>query len=660
VIACAFTGIPTLFAQTTVYWDTNGSTAGAGSSPSSTWSTSAANKEWTTSSAGTSGTLSTWTNGNSAVFSAGTDAVNAYTVTVSGTVNVAGITIQEGAPTFTGGTINFSDTSPDFVVGTGLTSTIDSVIAGTNGFTKSGAGTVVFDSTAKTYTGTTTVSAGTLQVNASNLIKSTSPLTVASGATFLLNWGVSQTVGALSGAGTVNFRTGTLTVGDATSTTFSGTLQDSYGTLVKQGTGSLTLSGNNTYSGPTTINAGAIVAASSTALGGSTSGNTIASGAALQFQGNINLTEGEFSVTGTGVGGTGALRNISGSNTLNGSLDLAGNTTFGSTAGTLTTTGQINLGTSNTLTLAGAGNVTLFGAVTNSGSITTSGTGTYTFAGTGSNSFSGGLNVNSGTVVFNMSAGANATGGGAINVGDGTGSAGSAVLQLNSSNQIPDYLPLLTVNSDGRLAVNGQSEKIDKIGGTGTIDLGTGGYLGLGVNSGSSTFGGTFSGTGTVEKLGSGTLTVSKSQTWSTGTIDLSGGTLLLNGINLSLGTLDVTANSTIDFTGTSKLSLTNLVIASGVTLTVLNWQNGLDTFYATNWNGAVYNTTGSDPMDQVVFSGFAGSNTKWQSFDNQVTPVPEPPFYGMIVLAIATAGLAWRRRLLQVSRPPAALTSRR
>ncbi|HVU18689.1 MAG TPA: autotransporter-associated beta strand repeat-containing protein [Candidatus Didemnitutus sp.] len=648
-VVWAILGLASLTAQTTVYWDTNNGTAGAGSTPTGTWSTSNSNKNWTTNSAGTSNSLATWTNGNNAVFSAGTDAVNAYTVTVSGTVSVSGITIEEGTPTFTGGTINFSDTTPSFVVGTGLTSTINSVISGSNGFNKSGAGTVIFDSTAKTYTGTTTVSAGTLQVNASNLINSTSALSVSSGATFQLNWSVNQTVGALSGAGTVDFRTGTFTVGNASNSTFSGTLQNSYGTFVKQGTGTLTLSGNNTYSGPTTINAGAIVAASNTALGTSTSGNTIASGAALQLQGGINLTEGDFTVTGTGLGATGALRNLSGSNTLNANLTLGGNTTFQSDAGTFNSNGQINLG-SNTLTVAGAGDVTFSGGITSSGGITMTGTGTTTFAGSSANSSTGALNINSGTTVFNLTPGTNATGGGAINIGDGTGAAGSAVLKLGASNQIPDYTSLLTVNSDGKLAVNGQSEKIDKIGGTGVVDLGTGGYLGVGVNSGTSTFGGTFAGTGTVEKLGSGTLTLSQGQTWSTGTIDLTGGTLSLSGINLSLGTLDVTANTTLDFTGVSKLSLANLIIASGVTLTITNWQNGLDTFYASNWNGATYDTSNAAPMNQIVFSGFSGANTHWQSFDNQITPVPEPSFYGLMLLAVVTAAVAWRRRT--VARP--------
>jgi len=636
-----FAATPSGHAQT-LYWDRNSSTAGAGSAPTGTWSTTTS--AWSANSAGTSGTIVKWANDRYAVFSAGTDATGTFTVTVSGTVRTAGITIEEGTPTFTGGTINFSDASPDFVINAGLTATVNSVISGSNGLTKSGTGTLIFDGSAKTYTGNTTVNAGTLQLNSSNLINNASDLAVASGATFLLNWGVSETVGALSGAGTANFRTGTFTVGDSGSSTFSGVLQDSYGTFVKQGTGSLTLSGANTYSGITNINAGAIVAASDTALGTSTWGNTIASGGALHLQGNINLTEGQFSLTGTGLGGTGAVRNLSGSNTLNATLELAGNTTIASDAGTLTATGQINVG-SSTLTVGGAGNTTLSGTLTNSGSLTKTGSGTLTLSGTGANSFGGALNINAGTVALAKTAGTHAVAGSALNIGDGSGAASSAVLRLDASNQIADHTGLVTVNSDGVLQVNNFTESINTIAGTGLIDLATSGYLTVGVNSGSSTFGGSIAGTGTLEKAGSGTLTFTSDIAYD-GTLKLSGGTLALSNVDLSLGTLLITGNSTIDFGGTaSLLQLENLTISAGVTLTIQNWASAADYFFTQNWTGASFDTSGSNPMNQVVFAGFVANDTKWQSNDYQITPVPEPSTYGALLLGALTAFFVWRRR---------------
>jgi autotransporter-associated beta strand protein len=632
-------------AQTTLYWDINGNTAGAGgSTPSEIWSTSSSEKNWSTSSAGNSGGAQKWTNGRYAVFSAGTDASGSYTVTVSGTVQTSGITIQEGTPTFTGGTINFSDASPDFVVDSGRTATVESIISGSNGLAKSGAGTLVFDGSAKTYTGTTAVNAGTLRLDSSNLINDASALSVASGATFLLDWGVSERVGALSGAGTVNFRTGTFTVGDSSNTTFSGVLQNSWGAFVKEGTGSLTLSGSNTYSGVTTINAGAIVAASNTALGSSTWGNTIASGAALHLQDNISLTEGQFSVTGTGVGGTGAIRNLSGNNTLNATLDLGGATTVTSAAGTLTATGQVALG-SHTLTVAGSGHTTLAGSIYNSGGITKTGTGTLTLSGSGANSFGGILNINDGTVALAKSAGTHAVAGSGVNIGDGSGAAGSAVLRLDASNQIADYAGLVTVNADGVLQVNNFTEGINTLAGTGLVDLSTSGYLTVGVNSGSSTFGGTLAGTGTLEKAGSGSLTFTEDITFG-GTLKLSGGTLVLDDISLTAGTLLITGNSIIDFGGTSSLNITHLTISEGVTLTIQNWADLSDYFFTQNWTGAAYEIRGDSPMNQVVFGGFDGDDTKWQEYDNQITPVPEPATYGAFLLGALAVWPLIRRKL--------------
>ena len=72
-------------------------------------------------------------------------------------------------------------------------------------------------------------------------------------------------LGGLSGAGniTTNSQAGTLTVGTGNATsTFSGVIGDTVGFalgLNKVGTGTLTLSGSNSYSGGTTLNTGTIV-----------------------------------------------------------------------------------------------------------------------------------------------------------------------------------------------------------------------------------------------------------------------------------------------------------------------------------------------------------------------------------------------------------------
>src|SRR5258707_15434755 len=83
-----------------VFWDpTNGTTAGTGSAtPAATWGGS----QWGDS-AGTAAPAA-WNNanGDTMVFSAGTDSTGAYTITVpAGTaITLAGITREEGTPTF--------------------------------------------------------------------------------------------------------------------------------------------------------------------------------------------------------------------------------------------------------------------------------------------------------------------------------------------------------------------------------------------------------------------------------------------------------------------------------------------------------------------------------------------------------------------------------
>ena len=132
--------------------------------------------------------------------------------------------------------------------------------------TKTGSGVEIF-SGANSYNGATTINQGTLQGGAANTFSAGSAVNVASGATLNLG-GFSQSIGSLTGAGNVT-TTGTtggdtLTVGsDGTSpAAFSGVISDASGgrtlALTKVGGGTITLSGNNTFSGGLTVNAGTV------------------------------------------------------------------------------------------------------------------------------------------------------------------------------------------------------------------------------------------------------------------------------------------------------------------------------------------------------------------------------------------------------------------
>ena len=123
------------------------------------------------------------------------------------------------------------------------------------GLTKNGTGTLTL-SGVNTYTGLTTVSNGTLALTGGAAIADTGAVTVANvaAATLLLN--NSETIGSLSGGGvaggTVSLGANMLTTGDASTTTFAGTITGAGGQVIKQGAGTFNITGTQTYSGLTT------------------------------------------------------------------------------------------------------------------------------------------------------------------------------------------------------------------------------------------------------------------------------------------------------------------------------------------------------------------------------------------------------------------------
>ena len=168
-------------------------------------------------------------------------------VFTGGTLQIAGANVSSGLPITLqsqGGTV---DTN-------GNNATLSGAISGPGGLSKIGAGTLTL-SGQSTYTGATGINAGTLQAGAVNAFSPFSAFTVASGATLNLA-SFNQTIGSLAGTGGVMLGSATLTTGnDNTSTIFSGTISGAGG-LTKIGSGTLLLTGANTYAGPTNINAG--------------------------------------------------------------------------------------------------------------------------------------------------------------------------------------------------------------------------------------------------------------------------------------------------------------------------------------------------------------------------------------------------------------------
>jgi autotransporter-associated beta strand protein len=145
------------------------------------------------------------------------------------------------------------------------------------------------------------------------------------------------------------------------------------------GTGTVTLGGTNTYTGATLVNSGILSVSNSAGLGSTSGTTTVASGASLQLTNNVIVPE-SVSVIGTGYSGTGALRNLSGINTLTGLVTVTGDTKIQSDAGSLTlypSSGNAITGNYN-LTFDGAAS-TLTGTLgIGSGSVTQQGTGSLT------------------------------------------------------------------------------------------------------------------------------------------------------------------------------------------------------------------------------------------------------------------------------------------
>jgi len=145
-----------------------------------------------------------------------------------------------------------------------LTGAISDNADGTQGeLVKGGAGVLPLSGN-NTYSGPTTINAGTLQADGGNGIGDNSAVTVAAGATLAV--GGTETIGSLAGAGTVALQNQTLRTGnDNTSTIFSGGINDG-GALVKIGTGTLRLSGNSPSPGMLSVVDGILDMAGTTAM----------------------------------------------------------------------------------------------------------------------------------------------------------------------------------------------------------------------------------------------------------------------------------------------------------------------------------------------------------------------------------------------------------
>ncbi|MFM2068257.1 MAG: hypothetical protein RLZZ584_3166, partial [Pseudomonadota bacterium] len=302
-----------------------------------------------------------------AINPAGTLVVNGGTLNLGTNANtVAGVSLQSGSLTGTGGVLT---STTDFDVRSG---SVSAVLAGSTpriGLTKTTGGSVTL-SAANTFTGTTDVSAGTLNLNHGSALAN-SAVSMGNTAGAVLNLLTDASVGSLSGGGAsggqVTLGTHTLSTGaNNSSTTYSGVIAGSSGAVTKVGNGTLTLDSANTYGGHTLVNAGILAVAHASALGSATgvaSGTSVADGAVLAL-GSVVLGGESLQLQGSGINNAGALV-VTGTSRLDGPVVLAGSTTIGSKNallinGLLSTAANVNGPV--TLTKIDAGDLTVAGA----------------------------------------------------------------------------------------------------------------------------------------------------------------------------------------------------------------------------------------------------------------------------------------------------------
>ena len=525
------------------------------------------------------------------------------TLTMDGGGSGASINVTSGAAgNFTLGNANYgflslADNLTVNHAGSGNL-TISSAVTGAGNFTKTGAGSMIFsgNTSVSDFTGILTIANGNLSIGTINNASSVGVLGNSANAVVL---GGSGTTGSLryTGSGASSDKAFTLASSgsgafDVTTSgqilTLTGAITGGGG-LIKNGAGTLYLSGDLSYAGDTVHNAGTlrfVTNAGTQNLGGGLVANangvqftlagTTTFGGALSGSGNILLsgasTTAVFNQNGnssySGViagagrftkGGSGTLE-FSGANSFSGLLTVANGAlsiatinnastdgTLGNSAAAVALGGSGTTGTllytggtassNKTFTLATGGtggfnvasaatNLTLDGLISGSGNLTKTGDGTLTL--TAANNYSGLTRVNAGELAFTTNA---KTLGGGLHVESGA----TANVTVNTTFSGP-------LTGTGTLAINGTPAS--------TI---------ASFNSGTaSTFDGTLTGTGRFQAAGASTvITITGNNTGFTGQTWANAGTFIAAHDN-ALG------NSAITLVGAGG----SLELANGITLT--------------------------------------------------------------------------------------------
>jgi autotransporter-associated beta strand protein len=522
----------------------------------------------------------------------GTTTIGAGALTVSGTGQLGGGSYAGAIAN--SGVFNYASTADQ---------TLSGIISGAGAVTKSGAGTLTLTGV-NTYTGKTTINAGKLHVTGTGNIAATDVELLAGATLDFTGITSSRSFGSLSGVGNV-ITASRVYFGTASNSTYGGIISGS-GQLQKQGAGTTTLSGNNTYTGYTIIgNNGALSINSITNVGGGASslgavttvgggkiflGQTTSSGS-LIYTGSGHSTDRQVDVAGTTGGAT---------------IDASGSGALVFTSAFVSTGNGIK-----TLTLTGNNTSTnrIGGAIVNSTGATSlkkSGTGKWVLS--GANTYTGATTIDNGQLIINGTNTASAvtvtntgTLGGSGSVGAVTVASGGTIDPGNSPGTLTVASSIWNdggnynwqlYNADGAAGTG-----YDTITSTGSLDLSgliSGGFnINLWtINSLSSTNG------SAINFVDTGTYN------WVLGTF----GTITgfdANKININTGATNGTGGFANTFTGGTFRISTN---GSGQLL--LNYQ-GAAAADSPVWIGGSGNlsTIGTTNGSAMVFTGATGGN---------------------------------------------------
>ena len=506
------------------------------------------------------------------------------------------------------------------------------VVSGAGSFEKTGNGSLTLNGI-QSYTGGTKITFGTLFLGGANRLAPTGALTL-NGGTFDLN-GYGQTVGDLSGYGRLVIGTGGLTAGGTADASFNGVITGS-GTLTKEGSGTLTLALSaffpTTFSGVTKANAGTLKVDGAMA----SSSFQVSSGGTLTGSGSVGATTVDAGGTLAGRAGQ--------------SLTLA--------SLTLNDGSNINaaLGAANTMPLfAVGGNLTLDGRLTvsDAGGF---GNGTYRIANYGGTLTNNGLVIGTVPAGFNPGDWSILAGSGVVDLlvaagageqyWDGANMAPGGVTDGRGGNGTWDAASTNWTNSAGTINAAAAGQKAVFAGAPGTVSIvGSHGFTGLrfvshpsdwtytlaagaggalvtnsagteiivaadpGAAVNNAVLNAGISGTGSIVKLGQGTLTLGAANSYQGGTLVREGE--LVAAATGALGSGAVSVSGAPAATQKPSLRFAGPVNANGLTIST---QNGSVVFDDKSGAGSAAITNQGD--GRTVF--LAGSDAGTATITNQ------------------------------------------